>query len=250
MRRSTTLPLSAKIRGAFDDASRVLEVARIVEDSGADFITVHPRRRVDFYSGVADWRIIRELSEALSIPVVGNGDIWYAADALRIKKETGCQAVMLGRPALRKPWIFQQIAALEAGTLPMRPVGDDVVQYVHKLHALFSAMHRHPNVPGLLKEQLRYLGRTLNDGGDFVRQACRKQTADELLGYVGEVFGGKPATSLDLSANGEGVERAGSALVEEPAEEQASASSVLKLGPRSRSHPISDVSPPPPAPSA
>src|SRR5690606_31925677 len=80
MRKSTSLPLSAKIRAGYDDASRVLDIARAVQDAGVDFLTVHPRRRVDFYQGVADWRIIGRLVRELSIPVIGNGDVWYASD--------------------------------------------------------------------------------------------------------------------------------------------------------------------------
>ena len=115
--------LSAKIRAGFDDRTRVLEIAEAVQAAGADFLVVHPRRRADFYEGVADWRIIELLSRSLRIPVVGNGDCWYAADARRMRQETGCVAVMIGRPALRNPWIFEQIADLEAGRAPRRRSG-------------------------------------------------------------------------------------------------------------------------------
>jgi nifR3 family TIM-barrel protein len=96
---------SAKLRAGFEQSDAALDRARVVEQSGADFLAVHPRRRVDYFEGIADWRIIRLLRKQLSIPVIGNGDVWYAADALRMLEETGCDGVMIGRPALRNPWI-------------------------------------------------------------------------------------------------------------------------------------------------
>ena len=107
MRSAVRGPLSAKIRAGFDDASDVHRNAGILVDCGVDWITVHPRRRSDHYRGVADWRIIASLVRSFDVPVVGNGDAWSARDALRMMEETGCVAVMIGRPALRNPWIFQ-----------------------------------------------------------------------------------------------------------------------------------------------
>ena len=108
MREAVPGMLSAKIRAGFDRADPFLTIGRAIEETGVDYLVVHPRKRSDFYQGVADWRIVRALKQELSIPVVGNGDIWYADDAFRIREETGCDAVMLGCPA-RNPWIFQQI---------------------------------------------------------------------------------------------------------------------------------------------
>jgi tRNA-dihydrouridine synthase B len=211
MRKRTNLPLSAKIRAGFDDASHVLTIARAVEDSGADFITVHPRRRVDFYSGVADWRIIALLSRELSIPVVGNGDIWYAADALRMRRETGCWGVMLGRPALRNPWIFPQIEALSAGESPPQPTGLDVSSHLSELAARLGDWLSDAGVLGMLKEQLRYLGRAVPDGGQFLREACRKTSTRDALAFVLDALGPVPAEGLDLGAHGGTLEQSGSA---------------------------------------
>jgi tRNA-dihydrouridine synthase B len=212
MRRRTSLPLSAKIRAGFDDASHVLTIARAVEDSGADFITVHPRRRVDFYSGVADWRIIALLARELRIPVIGNGDIWYAADAARIRRETGCRGVMLGRPALRNPWIFSQIEAIERGQAPPRPTGLDVAVHLSTLAARLGERLTDAGVLGMLKEQLRYLGRAVPDGGHFTREACRKTSTRDALAYVLDALGPVAAAGLDLDASGGTLEQSGSAL--------------------------------------
>src|SRR5690606_26877970 len=133
MRARTPGCLSAKIRAGFDDSAGAVAIARVIEDAGADFIVVHPRRRADFYQGVADWRIIGAIKERLRIPVIGNGDVWYAADALRMRAETGCDGVMIGRGALRNPWIFEQIDALSGGRPPPRPSGDDVLGHFDAL---------------------------------------------------------------------------------------------------------------------
>lgn len=224
MRARTHLPLSAKIRAGFDHADSVLTIARVVEDSGADFITVHPRRRVDFYSGVADWRIIELLASSLGIPVVGNGDVWYARDALRLRQETGCRAVMLGRPALRNPWIFLQIEALAQGRVPPRPAGGDLAEHLRTLAQRLAEWLSPIGVLGMLKEQLRYLGRTVPDGGHFLRESCRKRSVEEALGYVDATLGKLAASELDVDAEGGTLERAGTTSAVEPRTTPAHAS--------------------------
>src|SRR5690606_27548418 len=211
MRARTHLPLSAKIRAGYDDASAVLKIAQAVENAGADFITVHPRRRVDFYEGVADWRIIRTLAAELSIPVVGNGDIWYAEDALRMQEETGCAAVMLGRPALRNPWIFQQIEALREGRAAAQPDGEMVCRHLNHLALVLTESYPAMSALGMMKEQIRYLGTALFDGGEYLRGALRSATVVELLAYSEATFAPLRAEDLDLSATAGPLKRSGSA---------------------------------------
>lgn len=114
--KATRLPVSAKIRAGWDEKSiNAVEIARICEDNGAQAITVHARTRTQFYSGKADWSVIRAVKEAVSVPVFGNGDIFAPADALRMISETGCDAVMAGRGAQGNPWLFAGIKALLEG---------------------------------------------------------------------------------------------------------------------------------------
>ncbi|HOU91557.1 MAG TPA: tRNA-dihydrouridine synthase family protein [Polyangiaceae bacterium] len=203
MRRATSGLLSAKIRAGFDDAGQALLVGRALADAGVDFITVHPRRRVDGFAGAADWRIIAELAAALPLPVVGNGDLWYASDAARVRRETGCAAVMLGRPALRNPWIFRQIAELAAGVPPFRPSGADLVGHLRALHALFErTVGPAPRPLGALKEQLGYLARALPDNGAFRRRALRLEDPAAILALAERVLGRLPPDALDLDATG------------------------------------------------
>jgi tRNA-dihydrouridine synthase B len=210
MRARTRGWLSAKIRAGFDDAAGAVATARLIQDSGADLLTVHPRRQVDFYDGVADWRIITRIKRELSIPVIGNGDVWYAADALRMRAETGCDGVMIGRGALRNPWIFEQLDALLKGLPVPRPSGADVLSHFEALLEMFEA-HAPGRSLGMLKEQLRYLCRCVPDGVEFTRKAARSTSLEELRAVLNERLRGEPAEALDLGAEGK-LERSGSGL--------------------------------------
>lgn len=104
------IPVTVKIRAGWDLNSLVfLEAGRIIEDTGAVAITLHPRTKVQGFSGHADWNLIAQLKETVTIPVIGNGDIFSPQDARSMLDETGCDAVMIGRAALGYPWIFEQI---------------------------------------------------------------------------------------------------------------------------------------------
>ena len=99
-----------KIRSGWTHGSiNAVEIARIAEDYGADAITIHARTADQGYSGVADWKVIAEVKKAVKIPVIGNGDIWQPRDAVKMLRETSCDAVMVGRGALGNPWIFKGI---------------------------------------------------------------------------------------------------------------------------------------------
>jgi len=202
MREKVKGILSAKIRAGFDEADHVVHIAKTVERAGADFLIVHPRRRRDFYEGVADWRIISVLKEELDIPVVGNGDAWYASDVLRMQEQTGCDAVMLGRPALRNPWIFEQAAALRRGDVPFAPSGQDVCAYLRDVAGRYEHSGNIRNIPGKLKELLRYLGRTVPDEGVGIKALLRLRTTEELLEGSERLFAHLPPEGLDLDAHG------------------------------------------------
>lgn len=112
-------PLTVKIRKGFDENNiNAVEIAKIIEDSGAVAVAVHGRTRQQYYSGKADWDIIRQVKEAVSIPVIGNGDVDSPQKAKQLLEETGCDGIMVGRAAEGNPWIFREISHyLDTGEL-------------------------------------------------------------------------------------------------------------------------------------
>ena len=104
-----------------------MEIAKIAEASGVAAVAVHGRTREQYYSGKADWDIIRQVKEAVSIPVIGNGDVFSAEDAKRLVEETGCDGIMVARGAKGNPWIFNQIRYyLDTGVIPEKPSKEEV----------------------------------------------------------------------------------------------------------------------------
>lgn len=145
------VPVTAKIRSGWDNSCiNALEVSGIIEDAGASAITVHPRTREQRYGEKADWSIIKDVKDSLSIPVIGNGDIFTCYDAKRMIDETHCDAIMLGRGAIGNPWLIRQcIDYLDEGIEPERVSLDEKIEMIKKHAELLSeirpekvAMHK------------------------------------------------------------------------------------------------------------
>ena len=117
------IPVTVKIRAGWDAGSiNAVEIARRAEQAGVSAIAVHARTREQFYAGKADWNIIREVKQAVKVPVIGNGDVRTVQDAERLLQESGCDGVMVGRAACGNVWIFRQIATyLKEGRLTPSP---------------------------------------------------------------------------------------------------------------------------------
>ncbi len=121
--KHTKKPVTVKFRKGFNDSQvNAVELARIAEGCGVSAVAVHGRTREQYYSGKADWEIIRQVKEAVRIPVIGNGDVFAPQDVKRMLEETGCDGVMIGRGAKGNPWIFSRsLHYLKAGQVPPKP---------------------------------------------------------------------------------------------------------------------------------
>ena len=140
VRAAKDVPVTVKTRIGIDaDHVTYLDAGRTAQDEGAAAITLHGRTADQLYSGTADWSHIARLVEAVDIPVLGNGDIWEADDALRMVAETGCAGVVIGRGCLGRPWLFGDLAAAFAGT-PQRALPS--------MAEVAAIMHRHADAPG------------------------------------------------------------------------------------------------------
>lgn len=129
---SVPIPVTVKIRSGWDHKNiNALEIAKIVEDAGASALTIHPRTREDRYDVPADWNIIKEIKDALSIPVIGNGDIWTCYDAEKMIEETDCDAIMLGRAVRGNPWLIKEcIDYLDNGIEPEKVTLDEKISMI------------------------------------------------------------------------------------------------------------------------
>ncbi len=135
--RNLSVPITAKIRLGWDkDSLNYLEVAKIIEDNGGQLIAVHGRTKDQSYKDKADWDAIAEIKQALSIPVIGNGDIHLASDVEAMKTHTGCDAVMIGRAAIGNPWIF---SGLERNEVSPDQVQTTMLEHLNRMTSFYGA---------------------------------------------------------------------------------------------------------------
>ena len=132
MAKAVTKPITVKIRKGFNDQLiNAPEIAHIIQESGGAAVAVHGRTREEYYSGTADWDIIRQVKERVSIPVIGNGDIFCVEDAIKMIQTTGCDGIMVGRGARGNPWIFKRISHyMETGEILKKPSLEESIEMI------------------------------------------------------------------------------------------------------------------------
>jgi len=188
IRLATSLPFTIKIRAGWSETEIVsVQVGKMAQDIGINAIALHPRTRVQGFSGHSDWNLIGELKAALSIPVIGNGDIVTPEDAFRMKRETGCDGVMIGRGALSNPWIFRQIRELENGLAPTQP---DVPAKYHLIKSYFQLLFEEetPGAIGKMKQFASWFTHAIPYGAALRKSIYESQTESEVMERIEEFF--------------------------------------------------------------
>jgi len=188
VRAAVRIPLTVKIRAGWDEKSIVAaELARMAEANGVEAIAVHPRTRLQGFEGRADWKIIREVREAVGIPVIGNGDVRTPDDAARMVAETGCDAVMIGRTAATNPWIFRQIAQYAADGTCETPTEaarhELLLDYFRRL-----VQSQTPDALGKMKQFSCWFTHGVRNGGELRRAVHSSRSTNEVFDRVQAFF--------------------------------------------------------------
>jgi tRNA-dihydrouridine synthase B len=189
VRKATSLPLTIKIRSGWKEGEQTYRtMAQIAEESGVDALVIHPRSAVQGFSGQADWLVVKELKERSHIPVIGSGDVTTPALALDLKQQTRCDGIMIGRQALRTPWIFKQVKEMEAGGPPSHPDQEERRGWLISYWQWIEENYQGPAQIKALRRTLFVLTRGLPASGEFRQNVALAPTKERLKILFEEYF--------------------------------------------------------------
>ena len=187
--KASKVPVTAKIRKGWDNNNIVaVEVAKILEQAGISAITIHGRTREEYYSGQADWNIIKKVKEAVKIPVIGNGDIKSKEDAKKILEETNVDGIMIGRAAIGNPWIFEEIINYLSGKEESKVTDEEKLQTMLE-HINMEVEEKGENVAiKEMRKHLAYYVRNRKDASKIREKINKIETKKELTDCLKEYF--------------------------------------------------------------
>ncbi len=182
VRRAVTIPVTVKIRAGWDQSSiNFVEVGKMVEDAGADAVTLHPRVATDFLSGKANWERIGELARALSIPVIGSGDIQSYNEALERLEESGAEFVMIGRAVMGKPWIFMP---------EWEPRTDEILSVIERHIELLTLQYGEVNAVPIIRRHVSYYIKAKKGAVETRRKLMEMKDINEIVRHVQKYISG------------------------------------------------------------
>lgn len=189
VRNATTRPLTVKFRSGWDHNSiNFLEIARIAAEEGVDAVTLHPRTRSQMFGGQADWQQIKELKEAMSIPVIGSGDLFCADDVKSMFQQTGCDAVMIGRGGYGNPWVIGQALDLLAGRPASQPTHEERLSVARNHFELYLETFGPQKTLGHMRKHLSWYVRGMKNAAGFRAQINQTRTIAEMTSRLEDFF--------------------------------------------------------------